>query len=76
MMTLLLESQYKVSFGEGPVAHSTAVIVAEVLLINSGTGEGDVSSLVEEVDGVFECCSRGGLAVGNDSWRLEANLGW
>ena len=74
VMTFLLESQYKVSFGEGPVAHSTAVIVAEALLINSGAG--DVSSIVEEIDGVFKCCSRGSLAVRDDSWHVEANFGW
>ena len=55
MIAHLLEPQHEVSFGEGPVAHSTAVIVTQALLVDNKVGKYDVSCLVECVDVVFEC---------------------
>ena len=45
-MTFLLQLQDQVTFGEAAGAYSSAVIVAECLLINCRPSKGDVADLI------------------------------
>jgi hypothetical protein len=49
----LFEPKHKIVGIEGPSAYPSAVVVAEVLLINCGSDEGYVSRFVQQVAGVF-----------------------
>jgi hypothetical protein len=42
----LLEAEHKVAWLEGASVDPPAVVVAEALLINRRTGEGDISSFI------------------------------
>src|SRR5664279_4722262 len=76
VVAFLLQPEYKVSFDEGPAAYSTAMIVAQALLVDSGAGECDVSSLVECVDVVFYCSVRVLLSVGGNPRCVVADIRW
>jgi hypothetical protein len=49
----LLETKHKIAGLEGPFAYLSAVVIAEVLLVNCGSDEGYVSHFVHQVTGVF-----------------------
>jgi hypothetical protein len=49
----LLETKHKIVGLEGPSAYPSAVVIAEVLLVNCGSDEGYVSRFVQQVAGVF-----------------------
>jgi hypothetical protein len=49
----LFEPKHKIAGIEGPSAYPSAVVVAEVLLINCGSDEGYVSHFVQQVTSVF-----------------------
>jgi hypothetical protein len=49
----LLEAKHKIAGLEGPSAYPSAVVIAEVLLINCGSDEGYISRFVQQVTGVF-----------------------
>jgi hypothetical protein len=51
----LLEAKHKVVGLERPSAHPSDVVVVEALLVNCRTSEGDVSSFVQQVEGIFQC---------------------
>jgi hypothetical protein len=51
----LLETKYKVARLERPFAYPSILVVAEALLVDCRTGKGDISSLVMQVSGIFEC---------------------
>jgi hypothetical protein len=50
----LFETKHKVAGLEGPSVYPSAVVIAEVLLINCGSDEGYVSRFVQQVTGVFQ----------------------
>jgi hypothetical protein len=49
----LFEPKHKVAGLEGPSAYPSAVVIAEVLLINCGSDEGYVSCFVQQVADIF-----------------------
>jgi hypothetical protein len=49
----LFETKHKVAGLEGPFAYPSAVVIAEVLLINCRSDKGYVSCFVQHVMGVF-----------------------
>ena len=68
---LLLQSKNQVAHNKGPGSQSTAMVVAEILLVNSCAGQGRVSRLIEQVDCVFECFFPAFLIICFNSWRIE-----
>jgi hypothetical protein len=51
----LLEAKDEVAWFEGPSAYPSAVVIAEALLVDCRTGEGDVPSLIQKVLGILQC---------------------
>jgi hypothetical protein len=51
----LLEAKYEVAWLKGPSAYPSAVVIAEALLVNCRTGEGDVPSFIQQVLGISQC---------------------
>jgi hypothetical protein len=49
----LFETKHKVAGLKGPSAYPSAVIIAEVLLINCRSDEGYVSRFVQQIAGIF-----------------------
>jgi hypothetical protein len=49
----LFETKHKIAGLKGPSAYPSAVVIAEVLLINYGSDEGYVLHFVQQVAGVF-----------------------
>jgi hypothetical protein len=50
----LFETKHKVAGLEGPSVYPSAVVIAEVLLINCRSDKGYVSCFVQQVAGVFQ----------------------
>jgi hypothetical protein len=63
----LFETKHKVAGLEGPSAYPSAVVIAEVLLINYGSDEGYVSRFVQQVTGVFQRYLRIFFDIGFDT---------
>jgi hypothetical protein len=51
----LLEEKHKVVRLERPSTYPSTMVVAEALLVNYRTSEGDISSIVQHVEGIFQC---------------------
>jgi hypothetical protein len=63
----LLETKHKVAGLEGPSAYPSAVVIAEILLINCRSDEGYVSCFVQQVAGVFQRYLRIFFDIGLDT---------
>jgi hypothetical protein len=70
----LLETQHKVARLEGPSAYPSAVVIAEVLLINCRSDEGYVSCFVQQVTGVFQRYLCVFLDIGLDTRRAISHI--
>ena len=71
MYPLLLQSKHQVANLEGSGTQSTAVIVTEVLLINSCACKRRVACFFERVDCIFECFICFFFVLCFDSWCVE-----
>jgi hypothetical protein len=49
----LLEAKHKVVGLERPSTYPSIVVVTEALLVNYRSSEGDISSFVQQVEGIF-----------------------
>jgi hypothetical protein len=63
----LLEIKHKVARLEGPSTYPSAVVIAEVLLINWQSDKGYVSCFVQQVAGVFQRYLRIFFDIGLDT---------
>jgi hypothetical protein len=70
----LLETKHKVARLEGPSAYPSAVVIAEVLLINCRSDEGYISCFVQQVTGVFQCYLRIFFDIGLDTRRAISHI--
>jgi hypothetical protein len=52
----LLEAKYEVAGLEGPSVYPSAVVIAEALLIDWRAGESNVSSFIQQILGICQCC--------------------
>jgi hypothetical protein len=51
----LLETKHEVAGLKRPSAYPSAVVVAEALLVDCSSSEGDITSFVQYVEGIFQC---------------------
>jgi hypothetical protein len=63
----LFETKHKVAGLEGPSAYPSAVVIAEVLLINCRSDEGYVLRFVQQIAGVFQRYLRIFFDIGLDT---------
>jgi hypothetical protein len=70
----LFETKHKVARLEGPSAYPSAVVIAEVLLINCQSDEGYVSCFVQQVMGIFQCYPCIFFDIGLDTRRAISHI--
>jgi hypothetical protein len=70
----LLEKKHKVAGLEGPSVYPSAVVIAEVLLINCRLDEGYISCFVQQVAGVFQRYLRIFFDIGLDTRHAISHI--
>jgi hypothetical protein len=70
----LLEAKDKVAWFEGPSAYPSAMVIAEALLVNCRTGEGDVPSLIQQVLVIYQCLFYVFFNIGHHTRRVVAHI--
>jgi hypothetical protein len=71
----LVEAKHEIARFEGPPAYPSTVVIAEALLVNYCVGESDVSSLVQQILGIFECFLRVFFNICHHARCAIANVG-
>jgi hypothetical protein len=52
------------------------MVVAEALLVDCCAGESNISSLVQQILGIFEGLLRTFFGIGYDTWSTVSDIGW
>jgi hypothetical protein len=70
----LLEAKYEVAWFTVPSAYPSAMVIAEALLVNCQTGEGDVPSLIQQVLDICQCLFCVFFDIGHHTGRAVAHI--
>jgi hypothetical protein len=70
----LLEAKDEVAWFGGSSAYPSAVVIAEALLVDRRTGEGDIPSLIQQVLGIRQCLFCVFFDIGHHTGRALAHI--